>query len=182
MANPLQTDIDKLVREFVANSTGLDFDTNVIPGNDSNPAPNGPYATVLQLLTQGVGIDSEVASTGIDDEHVNLDQKGSRSITYSIQFFKDGAADFAESLLSYQSTAPGQLWLAENGLTWRIAGDIINLDAVMGSKFEQRRAIEISFRYQSVRQVSINSIGSVDLDINLSAESDLTENLEVSDA
>ena len=109
-------------------------------------------------------------------------QQGRRSITYSIQFYKEGAADNAKGLLSYPSTTPGQIYLAENDLTWGIAGDIVNLDTVMGSKYEQRRAVDITLRYQSKRQVDINTIGSVEIDLTLSAESDLIEQVEVTDA
>ena len=183
MADPLQIDLDEKVRQFVALASGLDFDTAVIPGNDSAPSPNIPYASVLEIIEKGNGIDSEVAIEGPDPQiQKTLKQSGSRSITYSVQFYKAGAADNAKSLLSFPSTTPGQIWLAENDLTWMIAGDIVNLDSVMGSKNEIRRAVDITFRYQSKRQVDIHAIGSVNIDVNLSAEDDYNENVEVTDA
>lgn len=182
MADPLQIDLDKKIRKFVSLASGL-ASKFVIPGNDSNPAPIVPYATVLELTKIGSGIDSEVAVVGPDPElQKTLKHQGRRSISYSVQFYKSGAADFAEGLLSYAATTPGQIYLAENDLTWGIAGDIVNLDTIMGSKFEQRRSVNITVRYQSKRQVDINTIGSVNIDLTLSAESDLNETLEVTDA
>lgn len=182
MADPLQIDLDKKIRLFVALASGL-ASKFVIPGNDSNPSPTVSYATVLELTKIGSGIDSEVAIPGPDPLlQKTLKHHGRRAITYSVQFYKDGAADNIEGLLSYAATTPGQLYLAENDLTWGIAGDIINLDTVMGSKYEQRRAVNITLRYQSKRQVDINTIGSVSIDLTLSAESDLNEQLEVTDA
>lgn len=182
MADPLQIDLDKKVRKFVALASGL-ASKFVIPGNDSNPAPTVPYASVLELIEIGSGVDQEVAVAGPDPIlQKTLKQQGRRSITYSVQFYKDGAADNAKGLLSYPSTTAGQLYLAENDLTWGIAGDIVNLDTVMGSKYEQRRAVDITLRYQSKRQVDINTIGSVNIDLTLSAESDLNEIVEVTDA
>lgn len=182
MADPLQIDLDIKIREFVSLASGIDSKF-VIPGKDSNPTPNVPYATVLEFIEIGSGIDQEVAIEGPDPElQKTLKQQGRRSITYSVQFYKDGAADNAKGLLSYASTTHGQLYLAENDLTWGIAGDIVNLDTVMGSKYEQRRAVDITLRYQSKRQVDINTIGSVNIDLTLSAESDLNEILEVTDA
>jgi hypothetical protein len=182
MAEPLQFDLDEKIREFVSLATGLDFDLRVIPGNDSHGAPNGPYATVLEITKIGSGIDSEVAREGPSETEVTLNHSGRREITYSVQFYRDGAADYAEGLLSYASTSTGQIWLAENGLTWQIAGPVQNLDSVMGSKNEIRRAVDITLRYQSTSQEDINAIGSVEIDLTLSAETDLTETVEVTDA
>lgn len=182
MADPLQNDIDILVRKFVSLASGL-ASKYVIPGNDDSPSPNVPYASVLEITKQGSGIDSEVAKEGPDpDLQKTLKHQGRRAIIYSVQFYKTGAADYIEGLLSYAATSPGQIWLAENSLTWGIAGDIINLDSIMGSKFEDRRQVNITFRYQSRRTVDINAIKSVEIDVTLSDSADLTETVEVADA
>jgi len=179
---PLQNSVDVLVRKFVSVASGI-ASKYVIPGNDSSPAPNVPYATVLEIIKLGSGVDSEVAKEGPDPEiQKTLEHQGRRVITYSVQFFKPGAADFIEGLLSFAATSPGQIWLAENELTWGVAGDIINLDAIMGTFFEERRQVDITFRYQSRRAVDINTIGSVDIDAALSKSADLTETLGVTDA
>lgn len=177
---PLQNDLDVIVRAFVALASGLESKF-VIPGNDNSPAPVVPYASVLSITTQGDGIDSEVAREGLVPEEAKLLTSGRRNITYSVQFYKDGAPDFIEGLLSFASTTPGQIFLGENNLTWRRAGDIRNLDSVMGSKFEVRRSVDIEFRYQSRNVIDIQTIGSVEIDMNLSAESDLTEHIEVTE-
>jgi len=182
MADPTQSNLDKIVRKFVALASGIDS-KYVIPGNDSAPSPNVPYATVLELTDVGSGIDQEIATPGPDPIlQTTLKHQGRRSITYSVQFFKDGAADNIKGLLSFPSTTPGQIYLAENGLTWGVASDIVNLDTVIGSKYEQRRSVNITLRYQAKRQVDINTIGSVNIDLTLSAESDLNEIVEVTDA
>lgn len=181
MANtPLQNDLDCIVRAFVALATGL-AGKNVIPGNDNHPAPTVPYASVLETIKQGDGIDSEIARPGLLPEDAKLFVSGRRNIVYSVQFYKAGAADNAERLLKFAATTPGQIFLGENSLTWRRAGDVRNLDSVMGSKFEVRRSIDIELRYQSKNEIDIKTIGSVEIDFTLSAESDLTENIEVTE-
>lgn len=182
MVEPLQIDLDEKIREFVSLASGLDFDTQVIPGNDTHPAPNGSYASVLEITDIGSGIDSEVATEGPDDEHVTLKHSGRRVITYSVQFYRTGAADYAKGLIGYASTSTGQIWLAENSLTWVIAGTVQSLDSIMGSKFEIRRAVDITLRYQSTSEEIINSIGTVDIDFNISDSTDTNETLEVTDA
>ena len=181
MAEPLQNALDILIRKFVSLASGL-ASSAVIPGDDPHPAPNGSYASVKEITKIGSGIDSEVAIDGPTDIQATLKHSGRREITYSVQFYRDGAADFADGLLSYASKTSGQIWLAENGLTWQIAGPVQNLDSVMGSKSESRRAVDITLRYQSTSQEDINTIGSVGIDLTLSAEADLIETVEVTDA
>lgn len=180
VSTPLQNDLDVIVRAFVALATGLQSKF-VIPGNDNNPSPTVPYASVLDITKQADGIDSEVARPVADPEAAKLFISGRRNIVYSVQFYKAGAADNAESLLQFAATTPGQIFLGENDLTWRRAGDVRNLDSVMGSKFEVRRSVDIEFRYQSKSEIDIKTIGSVEVDFSLSAESDVTENIEVTE-
>ncbi len=178
---PLQDTLDIAVREFVSLASGLDSSL-VIPGDDNHPAPNEPYATVENMITIGVGIDSEVPTDGPTTTETTLKHKGTRSISYSVQFFREGAADNAEGLLSYASTTLGQLFLAQNNLTWKRAGDVRNIGAVMGSKNEERRAVDIELRYISRRTIDINRIGSVEIDFTMSDSTDINEVIEVTDA
>ena len=178
---PLQNDLDIIVRHFVALASGL-AGKDVIPGNDNHPSPTVPYASVLDITEQGDGIDSEVARpVEGSPEDAKLFISGRRNIVYSIQFYRAGAADNAKTLLQFAATTPGQIFLGENGLTWRRAGDVRNLDSVVGSKFEVRRSVDIEFRYQSKNEIDIKTIGSVEIGFTLSAESDLTENIEVTE-
>lgn len=179
MANtPLQNDIDIIVRAFVALSSGLDSSL-VIPGNDNAPSPTAPYASVLNTTKQVDGIDAEIARPGLLQEDAKLFTAGRRNIVYSVQFYGPLAADQAEGLLSFPASSAGQLFLAENNLTWRRAGNVQNLDSIAGSKFETRRQVDIEFRYQSKSVTDIKTIGSVEIEMSLSAESDLTETIEV---
>jgi len=178
---PLQNTIDVAVREFVSLASGLNSSL-VIPGDDNHPAPNEPYATVENIITIGVGIDSEVPTEGPTTTETTLKHKGTRTIKYSVQFYRDGSADNVEGLLSYASTTLGQLFLAQNNLTWKMAGDIRNISSVMGSEYEERRSVDIELRYISRRTIDINRIGSVEIDLTMSDSTDINEVIEVTDA
>lgn len=182
MVNPTQNDLDILIRQYVSVASGLDSKF-VIPGDDNHAAPVVPYATVKELTKVGSGIDSIKTGAGPNPlTQKTLYYKGRRAITYSIQFYKEGAADYAEGLIMFASTDAGQILLAQNGLTWEIAGPVQNLDAIMGSKFETRRAVDITLRYQSTNNEDVNAIGSAEIEMILSAEADLNEIIEVTDA
>ena len=157
MAEPLQNDLDVSVRAFVAEASGLD-PSLVIPGNDGHPAPNDPYASVLEITEVGNGIDAEVVKPGVSDVTKNLRQVGSRTILYSVSFYKTGAGDAIKNLLSFPASTNGQIFLAQNDLTWVRSGTVRRLDSVMGSKFEERRQVDIELKYQSRRENIINTI------------------------
>ena len=179
MANdPLHVDLLRSVRAMIAEATGI-AKKNVIPGNDNAPAPNSLYATVLAFSITGEGLDSEVPRDAEDETKTDLNLKGNRIGSFSIQFFRSGAADAVENLLSFGTSSVGQIWLEENNLTWRKASDVRILDDVMGSKWEERRSIDIELKYTSTRVDTVNSIASVEMEIKLTDTIDITEIEEV---
>ena len=180
---PAQNDLDILIRQLVSNATGLDSSL-VIPGNDNHPAPIVPYATTLEITTIGNGVDAESTRVASGPTKACAKFSGRRFVTYSVQFFKDGAADNAEALISYPKTTPGQIFLNENNLTWNIASDIRNLDGLdSGEEYETRRSVDITFAYMSRNEYELNNIASVEIELTHSDGSeDITETIEVFDA
>jgi hypothetical protein len=180
MADPTEVTINDKVRELVAEASGIDIN-NVIPGNDSDPSPNNLYATVLEITTISEGIDSEVQRNSVTPNKVEMHSKGNRIGVFSVQFFRDGAADAIRNLAAWPSTSVAQIWLNENGITWKRLGDIRNIDAVIATKYEQRRSVDIEIRYTSLRIDTINQLDSVVIDVETTSDSgeDLSDSLEV---
>ena len=178
--SPSHIDLLRSVRAMVAEATGIP-NSNVIPGNDNHPAPNSLYATVLIISITGEGIDSEVARDADDDTETDLNIKGNRIGNFSVQIFRAGAADAIESLLSFGASSVGQIWLEENNLTWRKASDTRILDAVMGSKWEERRSVDIELKYTSTKVDTVNSLASAEINIELTDSIDTTETEEVTE-
>ena len=179
MANvPTNINLLNAVMDLVAEATGITR-ANVIPGNDNAPAPNSLYATVLDVTVTGEGIDATVARDGLEDDEVDLNIKGNRIGNFSVQIFRVGAADAIENLLSFGASDVGQYWLSQNDLTWRKASDVRNLDAVMGSRWEERRSIDIELKYTSSRTDTVKSIDSAEITIELTDSIDITDTEEV---
>jgi len=176
-STPTQADLDENVRAFISIATGLDVDKNVIPGNDSHAAPVSTYATVLEIAKRGLGIDQEIARNHLTNPLLKtMYRKGRREIVYSIQIYGDDAPDKIEKLLSFPSTATGILWLEDNGLfCWGMAGEVRNLDNVEGTKYEKRRSVDITLKYKSTYTENINIIDKVDIEIDMSAETDIMQ-------
>jgi hypothetical protein len=180
---PVNDDILDAMRVYVAEASGIPL-TAVIPGDDNHPAPNGLYATVLDITTLTRGIDSEVKRESATPNKVTMLSRGNRTMTFSVQFFRNGAQDAAANFKSFPSTSASQLfYTAENPklLTFSRAGEVRNTDVDRGSKFERRRTIDVDMYYTSVREDEVNEIGSVEIDINITANSgtDINESLEV---
>lgn len=178
MANsPLHIDLLNAVMDMVSEATGV----IVIPGNDNHPAPNSLYATVLDISIIGEGIDATTARNASDPEEVDLSLKGSRIGNFSIQFYRAGAADAIENLLSFNASAAGQLWLCSNGFTWKKSSEVRNLDGIAGSKWEERRSVDVELKYMSTRVDTVKSLVSAEIIIEMTDSIDITETEEVTE-
>lgn len=175
MANaPSKIDLLNTVMDMVAEATGITR-ANVVPGNDNHGAPNALYATVLAITITGEGIDAQVARDAAEDDEVDLNIKGNRIGNFSVQIFRAGAADAIESLLSFGASSVGQYWLAQNNLTWKRASDTRNLDAVMGSKWEERRSVDVELKYTSTKVDTVKSLASAEVIFELTDSIDITD-------
>lgn len=192
MPNPTDTVINRIVRAYVAEATGIAL-TNVIPAHDPAPAPNGLYATVHEIVVEGEGIDAEsfFDNAGFpahdppiapDPEKCDIHSKGNRIGTFSVIFYRTGADDAAKNLLKYSSTSKAQIFFAKNNIVWKKAGHIRHLDEVYASKWEARRGIDIDIRYEDLRIDTFNRIGSAEISLKETSDGvDYTETMEVTE-
>ncbi len=163
MRTPLQLDLERAVRAYVAAATGIPSE-RVIPGNDNHPAPNMLYATVLFMNRQKNGLDALYAQKV--DGNVNYAVRGSRVVNFSVQFYRSPAVfDAAEALIGFSDTPQGQLILGQLGLVFKDAGDAKNLSKIMSDQFEQRAQVDLSFSVAETEAQIIPSIVSADIGI-----------------
>lgn len=170
--------LERSVRSFVAEASGLDS-KRVIPGNSSSPRPNVPYATVLRMNTEGRGIDSVTYSDGETD--VDATVKGVRHATFSVQFYRDGAYDNAETLLQYPATPAGNISLFSKGLRWVRASEVRQVDTLISDRMNDRAAVDITVRYVHTITQTVNRIDTIDLTVNHSQETDTREEVNINE-
>jgi len=160
MADRTLFDILTGVREYVAAASGLD-PKNVILGNQSAPSPNGPYATVTNIVIEPDGVDwqdqTEIAPGSLDTKTV-----GNRNGAFSVQFFrgdvKGSSMDMVRALLQYAKTPNGQFLLQQKALVWREESPATQADQVdQGNQWEGRAAITLNFGVTEEMTQSINS-------------------------
>ena len=99
--------LERCLRDFVARGAGLDAD-KVRPGNAKAARPKDPYATLLLLndvrRSQPEFIQLNDATTGGAAGTLQLTP---RRATYSLQFYRDGAAALAELFDYYAMSEAG---------------------------------------------------------------------------
>ncbi len=183
MANlPNSATIGAKVRALIAEATGID-PSAVIPADDNHAAPNGLYATVLRSTTRMEGLDSETVSDNSgDDTQSDIGIKGNRIGSFSVQFYRAGAADAVIDLIQYPVSSVGQIYMAGQGLTLRRMGEARDIKAIMGSKYEERQQIDIEIGWINTKTDTVNSLASAEITINTTADGvDYTDNLEVTE-
>lgn len=183
MANsPTYDAMSILVRHFVAEASGL-LPKYVISTYDNDPGPNVLYATVLPINIRMEGLDSEIARDNeSDDTKSDLHIAGNRIGTFSVQFYRSGAGDAALNLMAYPATSVGQIYMAENSLTWRKHGDILDIAAIMGSKFEERKGVDIEIGWMATNTDIVNALASAEITVNLDSDGvTYQETLEVTE-
>ena len=176
-----QQELERNVRLFVSEASGIDSSL-VIPGNDNNPRPNVPYSTVLLINTEGRGIDdTNYYNNAGDETKADAMVKGTRHAIFSVQFYRTGAQDRAHTLLQYPATPLGAQSLHLKELTWVIASDVRKADALVSERYNERAAVDITVCYTCELTQTVNKIGVIELTLNHSQETDITEEVTVNE-
>lgn len=161
MITPLQLDLERSVRAYVAAATGL-LPELVIPANDNHPAPNVFYATVLFMNRQPQGLGSLYSSGG--DGIVNYKVRWSRIVNFSVNFYRSPAVyDAAEALMGFADTPLGQNVLSSLGLVFNDAKSGTNVVKLMSDQFEPRAQVDLAFSVAQTEEQIIPSIVSADI-------------------
>jgi len=166
MVEPTTQSLERIIRAYVAEGSGLDPE-NVIPGNENAPSPNKLYATVLLIDDSEIGTNQEIVGDADDMNNFKapVTTLGSQVARYSVQFYRPGAIDACKAFRKYKSTPLGKLFLQGNNITLKLGSEIQRIDAIISDEFEERARIEIEVRYQDSLVQSLDTIGTVNVDV-----------------
>ena len=113
MITPTPEQVENSLRWWIAVGSGLD-PKYCQPANSGKPAPNDPYATLLFVgdLQRGKPVQRRVL-----DADGNIVEKTQAVVRgrYSVQWFRDGAADMSARLRVWAYSSAGR-YLATSGL------------------------------------------------------------------
>lgn len=182
MVDRTQIDLMAIVRTFISGATGLTL-AQVILGNQSAPAPNGPYATVVTTSVQADGVDwinYVEDDPGEADSLLDATTVGNREASFSVQFFREDVFEHAREVLQYPHTPNGHFFLLQNKMAWRSESPIINSDQVNPSNvWDNRAGITLNLGFKEITIQQINSLTSQEYTVDYSGESDLQETINV---
>ena len=177
---PQTLTLDQTLRWFVAAGSGLDRGL-VIPGNSKGPRPKDAYASLLL-------IDDNRLSYPIRYQQPNDEMTSSisyRRATYSLQFYRDGAAERARDFCIYAESENG-LTAAEDGLlmvdaNWVVVGAVASggfrvvqtpplsvqrLDEITGDAFEERALVNLPIDYAHTTNTEPGYIDAFECEIS----------------
>ena len=156
---PRYADFEKSLRIFVAKGSGLDSSL-VIPGNDPHPRADVPYATLLLITDVGIAYPARLQ----DDAAEMTSSAAYRRATFSLQFYRKGAMDYARDFCIWCESEIGLTTAEDNSFfilqTPRLS--LARLDEIVGDAFEERIIINNGTLMVDYVQETTQATGYID--------------------
>ena len=176
MISPATQLVERAVRGYVAKGSGLDSKL-VIPGNRRGPVPKEPFASVLLMneLPDGLAwtlneyIANRVYGDATFTDGPTFDVKTflSSSLTFSVQWLRDGASDLARRFQLWARSPAGITEAARRGLTFYRTDPIRNLDDLDKEFWEERRQLDLFIGLLSTLVEDVGLFDSLAVDLHL---------------
>ena len=145
--------LERRIRGLVADGSGLDKNL-VIPGNSKGDRPLDPYASLLY----GERV-REAFPVFEDNAQGQTETSNWRAVTFSLQFYRQGAVDRAHQFEEWIETPVGLDAATEADLQFEFPIVVRRLDLEIGDAFEERAQIDLTVRH---RTVTAQETGTVD--------------------
>lgn len=174
MISPTSQTLERAIRAYVAEGSGLER-SNVIPGNKPSPVIKDPFATVVLVtdipdghawtLNDRIADRSYADATFTAGATFDVQAFVSSEITFSIQWWRAGASDYARRFAVWVRSPAGVTEAARRGFTFYRTSAIRNLSDVDKEVFEERLGLDlvIGIVWTDTRDVGL--LDSVDISI-----------------
>ena len=162
MKSPSQDVVARAVRRLVATGSNLEYDTGVIPGNDSGPSPKGAYATVLSYLQRSAGVPATTYTDTCDAVTVEWIIE-----EFSIQWYRDEAAERAAGFCRWVWTPTGLAEIEASGLTLYGCSGPHRVDVVISKHWEDRWQSDLSLGYRTEYRIETPAFVEAPIDFAL---------------
>lgn len=165
-------EIYDVFHQIVQDVTGLAGD-HIIPGEDNQGAPAGPYASIKvgssrgqrghanQVLNNTALVSSPIGLVR-DVEH---DIRPQLTNDISVNFYRSGAGELASMLFQANKRPDVSQALFQAGIGWRNAGPINDLAALQSKEIEDRAQITITIWHEQSQKVTTNAIYSATVSV-----------------
>ena len=164
MIVPTTNDLEDAVAGLIAAGSGIDYN-RVVSGNKGEPAPSGPFASVL-LVHQGIeGIPATPMSLSADGLSLDAPTLATIRGRYSVQWFREGAHDAARRFATWVWSPVGLAHAGQEGLTVRRVSDVRQLDDVVSGAWEERAGVDIDIGYKQAIEATVPYLWSVPVEV-----------------
>jgi hypothetical protein len=174
-----------LVQSIVVLVTGLPGES-VIPGDDNQPAPSGPYAAIKVGANRSPRGQANISKTNVgpvespignvfDVEH---EIKAQLKVDVSINFYRGGSIENAALLIEANKRPDVSAALFQSSVGWGGASAINDLTALQSKEREERSQITLTLMYEGSQKVETNAIYSVPVSVE-NENSDTLETTEI---
>jgi len=177
MASPTRSELLISLIDYVNLSTGLDKSV-IIRGNQNAPSPLNNYCSILYLSDTPIGTHNLKSSVdGIDPNISNVYVRGKREFQYSIQFYREGASEFAKDFILFAETPKGVRFQLSSPFIFNKIDNITQSSSVMSNNYEERAILNLSLLVNENYQNSVNNVDEVI--VNLDYDGIIDETIEV---
>jgi hypothetical protein len=179
MVSPTRNEILAQIVAYVKAATGL-ADGAIIRGKQNAPSPTNSYASVLYISDTGDGTaNADVTEIDGSDTQLNYSLRAKRYYSYSVQFYRDGAADLARSLMLFHETPEGQEFQQTAFFTIRRIVDISESAVLMSNNYEERAALTVELNVNETLTNVVNRTNSIVVNTNFDDGRTINEQNEV---
>lgn len=176
---PTKTTLDDFMHDYIVAATGL-TGNRVIIGRSNKPAPKELHASLMRRTSGGKGTPSiKLRNHDTDPTLMIRTVKKWGTASYSIKFYYIGSNDKAHSMKDFNSTDAGLLLTEERKIYIDTTSEVRDLSELLSEKYTEAAQIDVNIKYDEIRTETVNALESVEITLNVSAETDITENLEV---
>jgi len=166
------SEIFDVMQVVVVAVSGLDIN-NVIPADDNQQAPAGPYASIKVGASRGqrgqaniITSNTDPVSSPIGDVlDVNHDIRPQLTVDVAINFYRGSALESASSIYQANKRPDISAALFLAGLGWKGSSAVSNLTALQSNEREERALITVTLLHEKSQVVTTNAIYTVQIAI-----------------
>ncbi len=165
-------EIYDVFHQIITTVTGLPV-TSVIPADDNEESPSGPYASIKvgqargqrghanQYLKNTDLVDSPIGQVR-DVEH---DIRAQLTCDISVNFYREGAGESASKLYQASKRPDISQLLYQSNIGWRNANAINDLSFLQSKEMEERAQLIITIWHEQTQTVTTNAIYSTTISV-----------------
>jgi len=167
MINPTRSELLTNVVDYIELATSLSRDV-IIRGKQNAPVPSGSYCTIVYVAGDSDGT-SVIKTSEIDGDDTQLDylMRAKRTYTFSVQFYRDNATDYAKRVMMFHETPTGQEFQQASYFTVNNIMSVSEAAEVLSNNYEERAILNLEILVAERQDLIVNRVAEVTVELKL---------------